>query len=88
MQYQLTGPYKRKEGLTIRYTSAWGLRNIIRTFTGMTCISKHITLSSPAPVVQWNLRDCFTESFPEFVPFCNRLYYFSNFKDFSTLLPA
>lgn len=54
----------------------------------MTCISKHITLSSPVPVVQWNLRDCFTESFPEFVPFCNRLYYFSNFKDFSTLLPA
>lgn len=64
------------------------MSNISRTFAEMTRSIKHITLSSPAPLVQWDLRDCFTESFPEFVPFCSRLYYFSNFKDFSTVIPA
>lgn len=64
------------------------MRNICRIFEGMTRSYKHITLSAPAPVVLWDLRDSFTGSFPEFVPFCSSLYYFSNFKDFSTVLPA
>ena len=64
------------------------MTNILRTFEGMTRNRKHITLTAPAPLVQWDLRDSFTGSFAEFVPFCSRLYYFSNFKDFSTLLPA
>lgn len=29
-------------------------------------------------------RDCCTCSFTEFVPFCIKLYYFSNFKDFNS----
>ena len=29
-------------------------------------------------------KDCCTCSFTEFVPFCLKLYYFSNFKDFNT----
>ncbi len=35
-----------------------------------------------------DMSDCFTWSFPEFVPFCPKLYYFSNFKDFNTLTQA
>jgi hypothetical protein len=31
-----------------------------------------------------DMSDCYTWSFPEFVPFCLKLYYFSNFKDFNT----
>ena len=54
----------------------------------MTRCTTHIAPSYPATVLVWDLRDCFTESFPEFVPFCNHLYYFSNFKDFSTSFPA
>lgn len=34
------------------------------------------------------MRDCYTCSFTEFHPFCPKLYYFSNFKDFNTLTPA
>ncbi|MEP7278575.1 MAG: hypothetical protein ABI813_08035 [Bacteroidota bacterium] len=29
-------------------------------------------------------RDAYTCSFQEFLPFCVKLYYFSNFKDFKT----
>ena len=36
---------------------------------------KHIVL---------DMTDSFTCSFTEFFPFCNKLYYFSNFKDFNT----
>jgi hypothetical protein len=35
-----------------------------------------------------DMTDCYTWSFPEFVPFCNQLYYFSNFKDFNRLPQA
>ena len=35
-----------------------------------------------------DMSDCYTWSFPEFVPFCKQLYYFSNFKDFNTLAQA
>lgn len=35
-----------------------------------------------------DMSDCYTWSFPEFVPFCPQLYYFSNFKDFNTLTQA
>jgi hypothetical protein len=30
-----------------------------------------------------DMRDCYTCSFTEFLPFCVELYYFSNFKDFN-----
>ena len=29
-----------------------------------------------------DLRDCYTWSFPEFLPFCADLFYFSSLKDF------
>ncbi|WP_165917340.1 hypothetical protein [Flaviaesturariibacter aridisoli] len=29
-----------------------------------------------------DLRDCYTWSFPEFLPFCVDLFYFSSLKDF------
>ena len=32
-----------------------------------------------------DMRDCFTCSFTEFFPFCIKLYYFSNFKDFNKI---
>ncbi|GAA0562256.1 hypothetical protein LX66_3644 [Chitinophaga japonensis] len=35
-----------------------------------------------------DMSDCYTWSFPEFVPFCAQLYYFSNFKDFNTFAQA
>lgn len=54
----------------------------------MTRCINHIASSYPDTIVVWDLRDCFTESFPEFVPFCSKLYYFSNYKDFSTTTPA
>jgi len=39
----------------------------------------------PAFYVLPNMENCFTWSFPEFMPFCVQLYYFSSLKDFSTL---
>jgi hypothetical protein len=44
--------------------------------------------SSHARFVVLDTRDCYTCSFTEFFPFCLKLYYFSNFKDFNTLAPA
>ena len=35
-----------------------------------------------------DMRDCYTCSFPEFLPFCSQLYYFSSFKDFNTIASA
>lgn len=43
--------------------------------TLFTDLNKHLVLST---------QDHFTCSFTEFLPFCIELYYFSNFKDFST----
>ena len=37
------------------------------------------------PVVV-DMRDSYTCSFTEFFPFCIKLYYFSNFKDFNTFI--
>lgn len=35
-----------------------------------------------------DMSDCYTCSFTEFYPFCLKLYYFSNFKDFNTIALA
>jgi len=35
-----------------------------------------------------DMSDCYTWSFPEFIPFCPELFYFSNFKDFNTFSRA
>jgi len=34
------------------------------------------------------INDYFNYSLADFVPFCSKLYYFSNFKDFNTLTQA
>ena len=39
-------------------------------------------------IVPLDLSDSFTWSFPEFVPFCSHLYYYSSYKDFNTALLA
>ena len=48
----------------------------------MTC--KNLYTVTPAAVEHLilDMSDCYTWSFPEFVPFCTSLYYFSSFKDF------
>jgi hypothetical protein len=47
-----------------------------------------ITIKNVLPIgvryIILDMSDCYTWSFPEFVPFCPELYYFSNFKDFKT----
>lgn len=35
-----------------------------------------------------DMSDCYTWSFPEFIPFCSQLYYFSNYKDFNKFARA
>jgi hypothetical protein len=47
--------------------------------TNITHYVKHIIL---------DISNSVTWSFPEFVPFCPHLYYFSNFKDFNKLTQA
>lgn len=54
----------------------------------MTRTGKHTSSSRPAWNIILDMRDCYTCSFTEFYPFCPKLYYFSNFKDFNTLAPA
>jgi hypothetical protein len=53
--------------------------------TGIRCYTT-VTIHSTYTVL--DMRDCYTCSFTEFYPFCPKLYYFSNFKDFNTLAPA
>jgi len=48
----------------------------------------HSNLQRHDKFVLLDMSDCYTWSFPEFVPFCPQLYYFSNFKDFNTLAQA
>jgi len=50
----------------------------------MTGKQVHIRQHYPIKVVIFDMSDCYTWSFPEFVPFCPHLYYFSSFKDFKT----
>jgi hypothetical protein len=54
----------------------------------MTGVAKHTSSFHPVWHVVLDMRDCYTCSFTEFYPFCLKLYYFSNFKDFNTLAPA
>ena len=35
-----------------------------------------------------DMKDCYICSFTEFAPFCFKLYYFSNFKDFNSSTQA
>lgn len=50
--------------------------------------NRHSKRTYPAKYLVWDMRDCYTWSFPEFVPFCSQLYYFSSFKAFKSLSQA
>lgn len=53
-------------------------------FVKMTNGTRHTIQQHAARILILDMSDCYTWSFPEFVPFCPQLYYFSNFKDFNT----
>jgi hypothetical protein len=46
------------------------------------------TQTHPVELVILDMSDCYTWSFPEFLPFCPQLYYFSSFKAFKTFAQA
>lgn len=50
-------------------------------------IHQHIRSFSLNPVVL-DMSDCYTWSFPEFIPFCSSLFSISTFKDFNTSAQA
>ena len=54
----------------------------------MTGTSLHIDQQYPEKYVIRDMSDCYTWSFPEFVPFCSKLYFFSTFKDFNAVALA
>ncbi len=54
----------------------------------MTGIIKYIPINLHKKHVVLDMTDSYTCSFTEFFPFCIKLYYFSNFKDFNTLPQA
>jgi len=54
----------------------------------MTRSNNHITQKTPIGHLILDMSDCYTWSFPEFVPFCPGLYYFSSFKVFKTIAQA
>jgi hypothetical protein len=49
---------------------------------------QHIKPVLPKGYIILDMSDDFTCSFPEFVPFCTDLYYFSSYKRFSSSLPG
>jgi hypothetical protein len=54
----------------------------------MTKNTSHTNITLPVTYVIRDTSDCFTWSFPEFIPFCIDLYYFSNYKDFNRFTQA
>ena len=62
--------------------------SIFSKFVAMTGDSIHNRFVHSVEYLILDMSDCYTWSFPEFVPFCPHLYYFSNFKDFNTLAQA
>ncbi|HEV7332750.1 MAG TPA: hypothetical protein VGN63_17055 [Flavisolibacter sp.] len=48
----------------------------------MTGINNNTIHLHPVEILIIDMSDCYTWSFPEFIPFCPKLYYFSSFKDF------
>jgi hypothetical protein len=54
----------------------------------MTGANNHIIQKHRNEFLVLDMSDCYTWSFPEFVPFCPHLYYFSSFKVFKTIAQA
>jgi hypothetical protein len=49
----------------------------------MTRETLHRSLTTNVRYLILDMSDCYTWSFPEFLPFCPQLYYFSTFKDYN-----
>lgn len=60
----------------------------ISKFVEMVNNHHHINSTYTARFLILDMSDCYTWSFPEFVPFCSHLYYFSSFKAFKTFTQA
>lgn len=54
----------------------------------MTGITLHTNQIHYVKYIILDISNSVTWSFPEFVPFCPHLFYFSNFKDFNKLAQA
>ena len=67
---------------------AFRVFNLFSTFVAMTGNILHRIQKHPVEIVILDMSDCYTWSFPEFVPFCPQLYYFSSFKAFKTVAQA
>lgn len=57
-------------------------------FGYMTGIFLYTPITNFVRYIILDISNSVTWSFPEFVPFCPRLYYFSTYKDFNTLALA
>ena len=49
---------------------------------------KHTQITMNVSYVILDISNSVTWSFPEFMPFCPHLFYFSNYKDFNTFAQA
>lgn len=47
-----------------------------------------IRITTNVKLVIVDMSDCYTWSFPEFIPFCSSLFYFSTFKAFERFQSA
>ncbi|PWV56335.1 hypothetical protein [Chitinophaga sp. S165] len=54
----------------------------------MTKTISHNNNTLPVRYVIPDISNCFTWSFPEFIPFCIDLYYYSSYKDFKKFAQA
>lgn len=57
-------------------------------FDQMAGTTPHTPITTNVKYVITDISNSVTWSFPEFVPFCPHLFYFSNFKDFNTFAQA
>lgn len=61
---------------------------VFSKFDGMTVALHHTTPNHPARYLILDMSDCYTGSFPEFIPFCTELFYYSSCKVFKTMAQA
>ncbi|HEY0059697.1 MAG TPA: hypothetical protein VGB56_11200 [Flavisolibacter sp.] len=70
--------------LTIQYDMGRFRNSLFRKFVRMALQTRYTIATLAVTHVVVDLSDCYTWSFPEFLPFCPSLFYFSTFKDFHT----
>ena len=72
----------RAHALTIHLFERVFCSGFFVKFVYMTGTTIHNSSSHPVKHLVLDMSDCYTWSFPEFLPFCQHLYDFSTFKDF------